>query len=67
MLEYYHIDIRSSNAVITVAECKFNKISNTLMYSCLFFNTEVQNGNINFPVLTTLIVRLNLLTLAVKV
>ena len=67
MLEYYHIDIRSSNAVITVAECKFNKISNTLMYSCLFFNTEVQNGNINFSVLTTLIVRLNLLTLAVKV
>ena len=48
MLEYYHIDIRSSNAVITVAECKFNKISNTLMYSCLFFNAEVQNGNINF-------------------
>ena len=67
MLEYYHIDIRSSNAVITVAECKFNKISNTLMYSCLFFNTEVQYGNINFSVLTTLIVCLNLLTLAVKV
>ena len=37
------------------------------MYSCLFFNTEVQYGNINFSVLTTLIVCLNLLTLAVKV
>ena len=48
MLEYYHIDICSSNAVITVAKCKFNKISNTLMYSFLFFNAEVQNGNINF-------------------
>ena len=54
MLEYYNIDIRSSNTVITVAKCKFSKISNTLMYSCLFFNAEVQNGNINFSALTTL-------------
>ena len=49
MLEYYHMDIRSSNAVITVAECKFNKISNTLMYSFLFLTLKFKGVDSEAP------------------